>query len=327
MKGKSRRKCRQNKRRIMFLIVTVIVLGLCIIGIALYGTAVGSNEDATKSSEELQAEYMTHIPKQETDSDISESQADTENQETENNVDYSEYFQGISGCAVLYDASSNTYSYYNKENCENEVSPLSTFKIVSTLAGLENNVLENEETTMEYSGTKYPVAAWNSNLTLEEAFENSCVWYFREVVDTVGQENIQSMLAELQYGNRNISEWNGSNVNSLPELNGFWLESSLKISLFQQINVLNYIFSRENNFSPESIETLKHIMLLSEVENGSLYGKTGTGTNGEAWFIGFIEKNGNKTYFAIYLEDTQNKDIVSGNKAKEIAVSILDNEV
>jgi bla regulator protein BlaR1 len=25
-------------------------------------------------------------------------------------------------------------------------------------------------------------------------------------------------------------EWRGGNINSLPELNGFWLESSLKIS-------------------------------------------------------------------------------------------------
>ena len=244
---------------------------------------------------------------------------------TDNTVDYAEYFQGISGCAVLYDESSNTYSYYNKGNCETEVSPLSTFKIVSALAGLENNVLENEETTMGYNGTKYPVDTWNSNLTLGEAFENSCVWYFKQVVDKVGQENIQSMLAELQYGNSDISEWNGSNVNSLPELNGFWLESSLKISPLQQVKVLNYIISGENDFSSENIETLKHIMYISELENGILYGKTGTGTNGEAWFIGFLEENKNRIYFAVYLEDMQNKDIVSGNKAKEIAISILSN--
>ena len=247
--------------------------------------------------------------------------------ETNDTVDYSEYFQGISGCAVLYDESVNTYSFYNKEQCETQVSPLSTFKIISALAGLENNVLENEETTMEYSGVKYPIDAWNSNLTLGEAFENSCVWYFRQVVDSVGQENIQSMLTQLQYGNSDISEWNGSNVNPLPELNGFWLESSLKISPLQQINVLNYIFGRENSFSSENIETLKHVMHLSEFENGMLYGKTGTGTNGEAWFIGFVEENNHKIYVAVYLEDMQNKDIVSGNKAKEIAISILSNEV
>ncbi len=242
-------------------------------------------------------------------------------------VDYSEYFQGISGCAVIYDESSNTYSLYGKEKCETEVSPLSTFKIVSALAGLENNVLENETSIMKYSGVKYPIDTWNSNLTLKEAFETSCIWYFRQVVDMVGQENIRTLLKEIQYGNCDISKWNGSEINSLPELNGFWLESSLEISPEQQVVVLNYIFGSENNFNAEKIEELKSIMYIAELDNGCLYGKTGSGTDGNAWFVGFMEESDSKTYFAVYLEDMQNKDIVSGNKAKEIAISILSNEV
>ncbi len=55
--------------------------------------------------------------------------------------------------------------------------------------------------------------------------------------------------------------------------------------------------------------------------------KTGSGTDGKAWFVGYIEKSDNKIYFAIYLDDMQNREVVSGNKAKEIAISILSNEV
>ena len=247
--------------------------------------------------------------------------------ESYNILDYSEFFQGIAGCAVIYDEPSNTYSFYNKEKCETEVSPLSTFKIISALAGLENDVLVNETSTMEYSGVKYPVDAWNSNLTLKEAFETSCVWYFRQVVDLVGQEDISTMLEEIQYGNCDISEWNGSAANSLSELNGFWLESSLKISPKQQVAVLDYIFDRENNFKTENLEELKKIMYIAELDNGSLYGKTGSGTDGKAWFFGFMEENDNRIYFAVYLDDMQNKETVSGNKAKEITISILSNEV
>lgn len=246
---------------------------------------------------------------------------------TDNIVDYSDYFQGISGCAVMYDQSSDIYCLYGKETCEKEVSPLSTFKIVSALAGLENNVLENQTSTMEYSGVKYPIDTWNSNLTLKEAFETSCVWYFRQVVDMVGQENIHAMLKEIQYGNCDISEWNGSETNSSPELNGFWLESSLEISPKQQVVTLNYIFGSENNFSTDNLEELKNIMYIAELDNGSLYGKTGSGTDGKAWFVGFIEKSDNKIYFAIYLDDMQNREVVSGNKAKKIAISILSNEI
>ena len=242
---------------------------------------------------------------------------------TDNIVDYSEYFQGISGCAVIYDESSNAYYFYNQEKCEKEVSPLSTFKIVSALAGLENNVIESQTSTMEYNGVKYPIDAWNSDLTLKEAFETSCIWYFRQVVDMVGQEDIHDLLKEIQYGNCDISEWNGSGTNLLPELNGFWLESSLKISPKQQVDSLHYIFGSDNNFSADNLEELKSIMYITELDNGCLYGKTGSGTDGTAWFVGFMEENDNKIYFAIYLDDMQNKEAVSGNKAKEIAISIL----
>lgn len=246
---------------------------------------------------------------------------------TDNIVDYSEHFQEISGCAVIYNESSNTYSLYNKEECEKEVSPLSTFKIISALAGLENNVLENQTSTMEYSGVKYPIDTWNSDLTLKEAFQSSCVWYFRQVVDMVGQEDIRAMLKEIQYGNCDISEWNGSEINSLPELNGFWLDSSLEISPRQQVVTLNYIFGSDNNFNADNLEELKSIMYITKLDNGYLYGKTGSGTAGKAWFVGFMEEKDNKIYFAIYLEDMHNEEVVSGDKAKEIAISILSNEV
>ena len=42
-----------------------------------------------------------------------------------------------------------------------------------------------------------------------------------------------------QYG---VTEWNGSNANPLAELNGFWLESSLRISPFEQVQILAKIF-------------------------------------------------------------------------------------
>ena len=282
------------------------------------------------NSEQQQDNAITAEQQTEENQSIQSTETVKENETpivTDNIVDYSDYFQGISGCAVMYDESSDTYFLYGKEKCEKQVSPLSTFKIISALAGLENNVLENQTSTMEYSGVKYPIDTWNSNLTLKEAFETSCVWYFRQVVDMVGQENIHAMLKEIQYGNCDISEWNGSETNSLPELNGFWLESSLEISPKQQVVTLNYIFGSENNFSTDNLEELKNIMHIAELDNGSLYGKTGSGIDGKAWFVGFIEKSDNKIYFAIYLDDVQNKEAVSGNKAKEIAISILNSEV
>ena len=52
-------------------------------------------------------------------------------------TDWSEYFQGLNGAAVLYDAEENRYYVYNAELAETRRSPCSTFKIISSLLALE----------------------------------------------------------------------------------------------------------------------------------------------------------------------------------------------
>ncbi len=143
---------------------------------------------------------------------------------------------------------------------------------------------------MEYDGMNYPVDAWNADLRLEDAFRSSCIWYFRKVIEEVGQETIQEELNKLDYGNCDISEWSGSGVNSFPELNVFWIESSLLISPIEQVEVLHKIMEGETIYAESEIEILKSIMLLEASDSKKIYGKTGTGTNGTAWFIGFVEK-------------------------------------
>lgn len=302
------------------------ILGMLTLSGLLLLSGCGGEEERSEAAE------ISPLPLEETvihdlqtseDTASEESSSAYENTKaTVENVDYSVYFKGIRGCAVLYDLQENEYQLYNSELCEQEVSPLSTFKIVSTLAGLKNGVLENETSNMAYSGTLYSVSDWNDNLTLEQAFQTSCIWYFRQVIDEVGAEELQRELDELQYGNCDISEWDGSNINPLPELNGFWLASSLKISPLSQVDVLKSIFEGESSYSGEDINILKNIMAVNG-ETKDIYGKTGSGPGGQAWFVGFSEENGNRVYFAVYLEDSGQKDQVSGGMAREIALDIL----
>ncbi|WP_315119675.1 penicillin-binding transpeptidase domain-containing protein [uncultured Clostridium sp.] len=240
----------------------------------------------------------------------------------EKSVDWRNHFNGINGCAVVFVPSENTYYFYNKEMCKIEISPCSTFKIVSTLIGLSNSVIKSEESIMDYNGENYPISAWNGDLTLEEAFQTSCVWYFRQVIDKVGENEVKKELERLDYGNCDTSEWNGSNINPSQDLNGFWLESSLKISPLQQTNILARIFEERTDYSSENIDILKKIMKIDMDDNMNLYGKTGTGIDGHTWFVGFVENDIQRKYFAVYLSDNT-VDGLSGYKAKEIAISIL----
>lgn len=240
-------------------------------------------------------------------------------------IDYSQYFNGIDGCAVLYDNQNKIYYFYNKNLCNVQSTPCSTFKIISTLMGLKNGVLSSEDSTMNYNGTIYPIETWNENLTLKDAFKNSCVWYYRQVIDKVGKDEVQKELNQLKYGNCDISKWNGSLEAPFPDVNGFWLDSSLKISALEQVNILRNIFEGNTEYSQYNIDILKNIMLTEETDNLRIYGKTGTGRLGSGKFVGFCEKDSERYYFAIYLDDQ--KQQVSGKIAKDIAMEIIKNTV
>lgn len=248
---------------------------------------------------------------------------ETQQEVEKDSIDLSGVFQGINGCAVIYLPAQKKYFFYNEEMCRKEDSPFSTFKIIMTLSGLKNGVIADETSKMNYNGTVYGNPDWNGDLTLKEAFQKSCVWYFRQVVDSVGETVIKEELKSLQYGNCDTSEWRGSNLNPIVELNGFWLDSSLKISPVEQVEVLKKIFEGQSNYDNQMIEILKNIMLVDENSTRKTYGKTGTGINGEAWFVGFSESGGSREYFAIFLDDSMQKKEISGSKAKEIALEIF----
>jgi bla regulator protein BlaR1 len=243
-------------------------------------------------------------------------------------VDYSECFSGVEGCAVFYNYDTGVYKMYNEELCEKRTSPCSTFKIMATIMGLEKGVIDSVDSTMGYDETIYPNDAWNKDLSLRDAFKESCVWYFRKLIDQIGQSDIQKYLDQLEYGNCDISEWDGSGINPLPQLNGFWLESTLEISPMEQVNVLADIFNGKSNFSKKNLEILKEVMLTQEDGAISVYGKTGTGQNSETknrdngWFVGMLDNSDERYYFAVHLSDGTKQ--VTGLMAKEIALNIID---
>lgn len=242
-------------------------------------------------------------------------------------VDYSNCFDGIEGGAVFFNSHSNVYNIYNEELYNQPSSPCSTFKIISTLMGLEEGIISSADSKMGYDGTIYPVATWNTDIILKDAFKESSIWYFSKIINYIGPSKVQKYLNRLKYGNCDISEWKGREVNTFPELNGFWLESSLQISPKEQVDVLTDIFEGKTEFSEQNIELLKEIMLVQSNEDTHVYGKTGSGRNAKTgksdngWFVGMVEETDEVYYFAIRLIDEKGE--VSGLKAKEIALNII----
>ena len=245
-------------------------------------------------------------------------------------VDWSEYFNGLNGTAVVYNPSNRQYTIYNQELAETRRSPCSTFKIISSLIALENGIIKPENSTRTWSGEIFWNEDWNKDIDFREAFRTSCVWYYRQVIDDIGEDLMQVELDRLQYGNCDISDWEGrlNTNNNNRSLTGFWIESSLLISPKEQTEVMERIFGENSNYSEEAQNELKQVMLVPDTEQTdiSIYGKTGMGkADGivvDAWFTGFAESTTGKTYFCVRLGRTDNMN-VSSTLAREIAVKII----
>lgn len=246
------------------------------------------------------------------------------------NVDWSNYFDGINGAAVIYDPAENSYRIYNQELALTRRSPCSTFKIISSLIALENGVIEPDDSVRTWSGEIFWNEEWNKDINFSDAFHASCVWYFREVIDDIGKDAMQEELDRLQYGNCDISDWQGhlNTNNNNPALTGFWIESSLLISPKEQTEVMERIFGDHTDYSEETLNQLKQVMLLPEQDEAevSIYGKTGMGkAHGivvDSWYTGFADIEGKRIYFCVYLGETDDAN-VSSAKAREIAVEIV----
>ncbi len=245
-------------------------------------------------------------------------------------ANWSSYFDGINGAAVIYSPTDNCYQIYNQELALTQRSPCSTFKIISSLIALENGVIEPNDSTRTWSGETFWNEEWNKDINFSDAFHASCVWYFREIIDEIGKDLIQEELNRLEYGNCDISDWEGrlNTNNNNPVLTGFWIESSLLISPKEQVEVMEHIFGNNTDYSEETLERLKQVMLLSEQSEADIlfYGKTGMGKSYgivvDSWYTGFADTADKRVYFCVYLGETDNKN-VSSAKAREIAVKIV----
>lgn len=293
-------------------------------------------EEEQESSESENKENQKSSERENENQELSESE--NENQElseaAETEEDWSEYFGGLHGAAVLYDPLNRQFKIYNQELAAARRSPCSTFKIISSLTALEHGLLDPDDSLRQWSGEMFWNENWNQDKDFRGAFRDSCVWYFRELTDEIGQERMQEELDRLSYGNCDSSDWEGqlNTNNNNRALAGFWIESSLAISPKEQTEVMERIFGKDSVYSEETKNALKEVMLLEESqETGfSIYGKTGMGKVqgivADAWFTGFAETPQGNVYFCVYLGRTDGME-VSSAVAREIAVRLVQHEI
>ena len=229
-------------------------------------------------------------------------------------VDLSTYFGEYEGSFVLYDLENDAWSIHDMEHATLRVAPNSTYKIYDALFGLEEEIITPENSFIAWNGETYPFEAWNADQTLQSAMNSSVNWYFESVDEQLGAAKISNYIEEIGYGNENISG----------DFSTYWMESSLKISPIEQVELLTRLQNNSLGFAPENINAVKDAICLCASDAGTFYGKTGTGrVDGQdvnGWFIGYIETVDNTYFFATNIG--ADSDATGGN-ATEITMSIL----
>lgn len=191
--------------------------------------------------------------------------------------------------------------------------PWSTFKIPNFLIALETGAASGPEHAIAWDPIARPAAtywpdAWRQDQTLQSAFKRSAAWYFQDVAQAVGSERYRTFLQEWSYGNSAVPDGD----------DGFWLGGLLAISIEEQVAFIGMLLEGRLNVSSSHLEALFTVSTDLQLENGTLYGKTGSGPteagnfNGdfEGWYVGWFQSaNADPIALAHYVRAQRYADI------------------
>jgi beta-lactamase class D len=215
--------------------------------------------------------------------------------------DSADFPPGTSGSFVSLDLRSGEHFRVNAAGCATRHSPYSTFKIPSSLIGLETGVVADPDERWPWDAARYPppspapegdyLRAWQQDQSLRTALPRSIVWYFREVANRVGEPRMKQWLATLGYGNQDVSGG----------LDRFWLGSSLRISPDEQAEFLAKLQRERFPVTRRNLDLVRELLTQETGPGFRLIAKTGSSPDGEGWLVGWVETPGGGCTFALHL--------------------------
>ena len=165
--------------------------------------------------------------------------------------------------------------------------PASTSKIPHALLALETGAVAGMDERFDWDGETRFVASWNEDQDFAAAFQRSTVWIYQIVVPRIGPERLTEGFAAFDYGNGDIG---GPDV-----IDRYWLQGPLAISAAEQVAFLSRLARRTLPLSARTYDLAVPVMVLSEGEGWTLYGKTGwksvEGETDIGWFVGWVEQS------------------------------------
>lgn len=245
-------------------------------------------------------------------------------------IDLTASMEGLDATFVVRDLATGRTRIHNPARAATGFTPASTFKIPNSMIGLETGILDGAEAPMAWDQTRDPAQehwsdAWKRDQTLRTAFENSVVWYYRELARRIGAERMQAWLDRLNYGNRDMRGG----------LDLFWLRGAIRISALEQVDFLERFLRGTLPISERTTAIMRDIMLIEETSGATggyrLSGKTGTFVAAEGappepqlgWLVGYVERGDRTTIFALNISGDRIWEDYPRPKRIELARTLL----
>lgn len=239
-------------------------------------------------------------------------------------AEFEKEMKDVTGTFILMEGKTGKTWIHNEKRASEPYAPCSTFKIPNTLIALETKTISSPTEKVAWDSKKYPakdnfLPEWNAPLNLKEAFQFSCVWFYKEIAEKVGAKKMQVFLKEFSYGNEDISGG----------ITHFWIESSLKISAREQISFLKKLHERSFPLRASTYDVAENDVFCQEkTPTYSLYAKTGTGRQANGiyvnWYVGYVVRGDKTYYFAMNMDSLDMKNTLAIRKT--ITRTILKNK-
>ena len=209
----------------------------------------------------------------------------------------------IDGSITIYDYRQKKWLFSDSLDSEKATLPASTFKIINALIALETGVIRDENDVVKWVGAVDTVRYGYRpeiyhDMTVREAFEQSAGWVYIELARKIGRDRYRYYLTKCRYGNGNLSE---KGVD-------FWNFGPFAISPKNQVAFLQALYDDKLPFSKRNTDIVKRLMITETTDTYVIRAKTGWTRDGgidTGWWVGYVEKQGEPSFFATRLRKSR----------------------
>ncbi len=227
-------------------------------------------------------------------------------------------------CTLVVDARSGDV-LRREGTCDRRFAPFSTFKLPLAVMGYDAGILVDDET---------PRWDWHAGLTAPERDRkpvdptvwerDSVLWYSREITRMLGSDAFGAYVAQLDYGNEDVSGTPGEDNG----LTHSWLGASLTISPDEQVAFVRRLLAGGLPVSTDAQAWSASILPDFTAGDWTVSGKTGSGwvsdANGDfyrdqplGWFVGWARRQDEVVVFARLRVDARRADDHLGPVVRE----------